>query len=794
MVALPPLPTAHATPAAPRTIRDLHDAIAEACAAVGLDEPKKPCRPGEWVRCDVTDAGRHGRGDGSVKVFFDGQGAIAHNWQTGDWVACFVGQPDAGLPPAEREERARRREEERAKAEAELARQRQEAARVAQAIIEAASGEIAGHPYLVKKGLPDLPNVRTLALDDFRQKAGYFPKADGDPFQGLLLVAPVIAADGTVRTLELIDEAGRKAGLAKGARKGHFWTPDDRWRTAKTVILAEGIATAWSIASALENEDAAVVATLSANNLEAAGRAILEARGDTPPELVVAADLGDGGEPFPLAREAAKHLGARLAAPTPPEGRDARGFDFDDMRQLQGLAAVRQAITAAPSETTPRAELFKEIPLDELDNAPPPSFLVEHWIPEGEVVLLAAHGGSGKSILSLTLAAHVAAGRPFCGLSVQRRKVAFLSFEDHDPILRHRLRQVLAAYGMTPGEMRGNLRVFDASEAGALVTEASAAGTRFLTSCEAWGAMEKLDADLVIIDGASDTFDANENERRFVRGFISMLRGLARKRGGAVLLLAHLPKETKAGMNYSGSTGWHNSVRARLSMTRDDNGFVTVSQEKSNHGPCAGAKVFTFADGGVLVPTEPGEVAAVKGTDPRLIDEAVLEAIREAYQSGNPISTADRGPNNAAQVLQDLLRGKWNTVRRDQISPALTRLAVSGKIRRTEWTTPARKRREVWAPADDASPSPEAANPPDDAGAPVAPVALVSPLIPPMPETGATGAPGSGEEEGLRQFPENQKPAQLAQLAQAPGEAAAASDLALEEGDLLAPEDDELIL
>lgn len=50
-------------------------------------------------------------------------------------------------------------------------------------------------------------------------------------------------------------------------------------------------------------------------------------------------------------------------------------------------------------------------------------------------------------------------------------------------------------------------------------------------------------------------------------------------------------------------------------------------------------------------------------------------------------------------------------------SPALTRLAVSGKIRRTEWKTAARKWREVWAPV-------EAASPPDDAGAPVA---LVSP-------------------------------------------------------------------
>jgi putative DNA primase/helicase len=365
MVALPPLPTARATPAAPRTIRDLQDAIAEACAAVGLDEPKSPCRPGEWVRCDVTGAGRKGRDDGSVKVFADGQGVIAHNWKSGEQATCFVGRPDAELSPAEREERARRREAERAKAEAELARQRQNAAELARSLWESAGDDVAGHPYLLKKGLERLPNVRTLALADFKEKAGYFPKADGDPFQGLLLVAPVIAADGTVRTLELIDEAGRKAGLAKGARKGHFWTPDDRWRTAKTVILAEGIATAWSIASALENEDAAVVATLSAGNLEAAGRAILEARGDHPPELVVAADLGDGGEPFPLAREAAKHLGARLAAPTPPEGRDARGFDFDDMRQLQGLAAVRQAIEAATELEEPQAEPIDESTLDD---------------------------------------------------------------------------------------------------------------------------------------------------------------------------------------------------------------------------------------------------------------------------------------------------------------------------------------------------------------------------------------------------------------------------------------------
>lgn len=101
--------------------------------------------------------------------------------------------------------------------------------------------------------------------------------------------------------------------------------------------------------------------------------------------------------------------------------------------------------------------------------------------------------------------------------------------------------------------------MFDASEADALV--ASIRGRHKVRLLRGMGAMGKLDADLVIIDGASDTFDANESERRFVRGASPCCEAW-RKRGGAVLLLAHLPKETKAGMNYSGSTGWHNSVRA----------------------------------------------------------------------------------------------------------------------------------------------------------------------------------------------------------------------------------------
>lgn len=724
--------------------RSIDDAVALACDAVGISTPSR-WAPGRWVRCDVLDAGRSGRGDGAVMVAPGLGSATAYNWHTWHYQFVIVGDDDRRPDPATRRAWADAAAAARREADAEAERRHQRAAQTAASVWAAARDDAANHPYIISKGLSEhVKGVRTISLDDFIGIAGYRPHAGGDPLAGPLLVAPVIAADGSVRTLELIAPDGRKAALAGGKRKGHFWAPDEAWRTAGTVVIAEGVATALSALAALDGIDATVIAALSAGNLEAAARALLEARGDRRPRIVIAADLGDEGTPCAPACAAAEALGAALAAPPPPEGRDARGWDIDDLRRDRGLAAVRQAIEAA---LTPRATeglfMFRPVPIvDELD-APPPPFLVERWIPEGEVTLLAAHGGTGKSLLALALAAHVAAGRAFCGLSVQRRRVALISLEDDDRVLRHRLGSVLAAYGMTPREVRDGLQVLDASEAGPLATELYDNGARSLVPCKAWTEMERINADFIIIDGASDAFDANENDRRLVRSFITMLRTLARRRGGAVLLLAHLPKDSRYG--YSGSTAWHNSARSRLSMTRDDSGVITVSHDKSNHGLCADDKRLIFVDG-ALVPAEPGEVPAhAPGRSPSVLDASVLDAIRAAHAAGSPIPAGERGPGNAPAALGALLRGQGFTARRAEIEAALIRLAAAGQIARGEVVTPQRKRREVWVPASAAA-------------------AAVAPVSPPITPPGETRATGAGF-PGLRGFLESAQPAQPAQPA-----------------------------
>jgi hypothetical protein len=98
--------------------------------------------------------------------------------------------------------------------------------------------------------------------------------------------------------------------------------------------------------------------------------------------------------------------------------------------------------------------------------------------------------------------------------------------------------------------------------------------------------IKNFNAEVIIIDNASDTFDANENVRSFVRGFLRKLKQLKI----TVLLLAHVNKQTGGGRegseNYSGSSAWHNSSRSRWFLG-DRGGTLMLSHEKSNYGRLA---------------------------------------------------------------------------------------------------------------------------------------------------------------------------------------------------------------
>lgn len=294
--------------------------------------------------------------------------------------------------------------------------------------------------------------------------------------------------------------------------------------------------------------------------------------------------------------------------------------------------------------------------------APPPEFLIEDLLPAREVTLLPADGGAGKSLLTLIAAVCQAMGMPFMGKRVTRCKVIFYSGEDDARVLRGRLRRVCDEYGVDPVALNPWLRLIDATENPCLFAEFNepdegrkAVATpnlqRLHKQVADWGARA------VIIDNASDTYDANENERRHVRAFIRALKELAKRYDAAVWLLAHLDKASVRGIGgnakFSGSTAWHNSVRSRLLLAPnpDQPGQLVLSQEKSNHGRRSSDIFLAWSADGVLIHAGGGMHTPVATAEEQRTQ--VISLIRSYYEREMYISSslASNAPTGAFATL-----------------------------------------------------------------------------------------------------------------------------------------------
>jgi RecA-family ATPase len=249
--------------------------------------------------------------------------------------------------------------------------------------------------------------------------------------------------------------------------------------------------------------------------------------------------------------------------------------------------------------------------LDILTNPQPPTeFFVDQIMPESVVTLLGAHGGVGKTTLSLYLAICIAAGKPFLGLKTKQAKTLFYSAEDDSDQLRRQMERAVRRLSIDPAELNKHLTIIDRShEDSALWIEKSVGGVKMGVPHQNYYTLketiEEEKSVVVIIDNASDIYAADEIKRDQVRGCIRALANLIQPQKGAILLDAHVNKETakakegKSVEGYSGSTAWHNSVRSRLFM-RESEEFedeLILEHQKSNRGKKANPMRLKWHDG-----------------------------------------------------------------------------------------------------------------------------------------------------------------------------------------------------
>ena len=357
----------------------------------------------------------------------------------------------------------------------------------------------------------------------------------------------------------------------------------------------------------------------------------------------------------------------------------------------------------------------------------PREWFVDGMLPMAASNLLAANGGLNKTLLVLMLAVCVAMGLPFFGLPTRRSIVMVVLAEDDRAEIHRRLLAICTALGVELRDLAGFLYVYDGLGCDVALFGRRAVmddrGRAIYTACpeltESYDWLlercETINPELLILDGVSDMFDAEENRRADVRRYINATLALVLPVGGSVLHVAHVDKfvargGSANGQTYSGSTAWNNSVRARLSLTRPtsgegdagaDDGRRILTVEKLNYG-APGLAIPLRYDTERHVLVRDGDVSTgtiVGAIRDRTEQRAILRCLIECASANRNVMTSPRANQNAATMLapmEPFPKALQTAMGRKRLFTHLFALEAMQLSRREPFTTAARHHAERW--------------------------------------------------------------------------------------------------
>lgn len=293
----------------------------EACDAIQVNYVEKPCYS-TFTRLSLIDGGK---GDASIKAFSDGKGGIVFNHKDRTLAVWFDDYKDGHeLTEAQKRKLKAEMEVARRQAEAEERAKHERAACYAMRFYQNSTPVTLDH-YLNRKHVKPTPTLRSIPYAKayeilkayYLEAFGYTPSG----FQGKggtmlktnkdLLLVPMRGDVSRVQTIQLIDEAGAKAFLCGGKKKGAYWQseklPEFDPDTTMTIGIGEGVATVLSVKQV---KGFPVVAAMDCGNLKPVA---LEIRARFPKaKILILSDVGNGEKE---AFEAAQACGGELVIP-----------------------------------------------------------------------------------------------------------------------------------------------------------------------------------------------------------------------------------------------------------------------------------------------------------------------------------------------------------------------------------------------------------------------------------------------------------------------------------------------
>lgn len=342
--------------------------------------------------------------------------------------------------------------------------------------------------------------------------------------------------------------------------------------------------------------------------------------------------------------------------------------------------------TAAPTSPVPMAF----VPVTEWAGIEPPrrEWLVRDRLPAGEVCLLQGDGAAGKTTIALQLLVATVRGTDWLGAVVERQGPAlFLSAEEGQDEIHRRLDRIARHHGITLADLPdlyvrgipGEDAVLGLAGKDGIVRPTPLFGRLKATAVEVKPA-------LIALETAADLFAGNENDRSAVRQFIGLLKRLAIDSRATVLLLAHPSLSGMAsGSGTSGSTGWNNSVRARLYFSGikakgEDEPELDLRQlrvMKSNYGPSGETMNLRWRDGVFVPDGAPASLEQIAAE--RDVDGAFLHCLAVCAAQGRDASSAPTSHAYAPKIFEGMPQASG--ARKRALHAAMERLLASGMIR-----------------------------------------------------------------------------------------------------------------
>jgi RecA-family ATPase len=412
-----------------------------------------------------------------------------------------------------------------------------------------------------------------------------------------------------------------------------------------------------------------------------------------------------------------------------------RAYDFEPEDQSDG---------GAPSAPLP----FLNIGKWDAEPAPPREWAVPDRIPLKQPTLLSGEGAAGKSLLLLQLTVTTALGREWLGVETIMGPTIYFGCEDDADELHRRLDAILkhhnvefhhlAFRGFRLLSFAGQDAVLGATNKSGRVEPTALFHRLYREACE-------IRPRVLALDTASDIFAGKENDRSEVRQFMSLLRKLAIDASCAVVLASH-PSLTgiTSGTGTSGSTQWHNSVRARmyLKAAREgkngddgaDNGLRELEFKKNQYGRL-GHRILLRWEDGLFVPVSSDAVTIEQVLANDAVDDLFLTLLRRFTEQGRNVSPSPCS-TSAAVLFADQPEANQRKLSRGLFAASQERLLATGKLKVVTEGPPSRRRDKLVEPSDPPS------NPPSNC-LPTASNCLSqhTPLIPPTRL--------EGSEEGL---------------------------------------------